>query len=56
MGVSGGEEGALLGPSMMPGGDPEAYARIQPMFTKMAAQVDGAPCCAYIGPEGAGRR
>src|SRR5579863_4379899 len=54
MGVSGGEEGALEGPSMMPGGDREAYARIEPMVTKMAAQVDGAPCCAYIGPEGAG--
>src|ERR1700678_4026834 len=54
MGVSGGEEGALEGPSMMPGGDREAYARIEPMVTKMAAQVDGAPCCAFIGPEGAG--
>src|SRR5271168_2292487 len=54
MGVSGGEEGALLGPSMMPGGDREAYARIEPMAIKMAAQVDGAPCCTFIGPEGAG--
>ena len=54
MGVSGGEEGALEGPSMMPGGDREAYDRIAPMLTKMAAQVDGAPCCTYIGPEGAG--
>ena len=54
MGVSGGEEGALEGPSMMPGGDRDAYARIEPMVTKMAAQVDGAPCCAFIGPEGAG--
>ena len=54
MGVSGGEEGALEGPSMMPGGDRQAYARIEPMVTKMAAQVDGAPCCAFIGPEGAG--
>src|SRR6202050_2055034 len=54
MGVSGGEEGALEGPSMMPGGDREAYARIEPMATKMAAQVDGAPCCTFIGPEGAG--
>src|SRR6202167_4704898 len=54
MGVSGGEEGALEGPSMMPGGDREAYARIEPMVTRMAAQVDGAPCCAFIGPEGAG--
>lgn len=54
MGVSGGEEGALLGPSMMPGGDERAYARIEPMVRKMAAQVDGAPCCAFIGPEGSG--
>ncbi len=54
MGVSGGEEGALLGPSMMPGGDQSAYARIEPIVTKMAAQVDGQPCCAFIGPEGAG--
>ncbi len=54
MGVSGGEEGALEGPSMMPGGDHQGYARIEPIVTKMAAQVDGAPCCAYIGPEGAG--
>ena len=54
MGVSGGEEGALLGPSMMPGGDESAYQRIEPIVTKMAAHVDGEPCCAYIGPEGAG--
>ena len=54
MGVSGGEEGALLGPSMMPGGDESAYARIEAMVKKMAAQVDGAPCCAFIGPEGSG--
>ena len=54
MGVSGGEEGALEGPSMMPGGEREAYARIEPMVTKMAAQVDGTPCCTFIGPGGAG--
>src|SRR5271166_5273021 len=54
MGVSGGEEGALLGPSIMPGGDEAAYRRIEPIVTKMAAHVDGQPCCAYIGPEGAG--
>ncbi len=54
MGVSGGEEGALEGPSMMPGGEREAYARIESMVTKMAAQVDGTPCCTFIGPEGAG--
>ena len=54
MGVSGGEEGALEGPSMMPGGEREAYARIEPMVTKMAAQVDGTPCCAFVGSEGSG--
>ncbi len=54
MGVSGGEEGALNGPSMMPGGEPEAYDRIEPMVRKMAAEVDGEPCATYIGPEGAG--
>ena len=54
MGVSGGEEGALKGPSMMPGGERDAYARIEPMVTKMAAQVDGTPCCTYIGIGGAG--
>ena len=53
-GVSGGEEGALKGPSIMPGGQPEAYALVAPVFTKIAAQVDGEPCCAYIGPDGAG--
>ena len=54
MGVSGGEEGALVGPSMMPGGDREAYAHIESMMTRMAAQVDGTPCCRYIGPDGPG--
>ncbi|WP_245504339.1 NADP-dependent phosphogluconate dehydrogenase [Lichenihabitans psoromatis] len=54
MGVSGGEEGALEGPSMMPGGEHDAYRRIEPMVTKMAAQVDGTPCAAYIGVGGAG--
>ncbi|RYX82691.1 NADP-dependent phosphogluconate dehydrogenase [bacterium] len=61
-GVSGGEEGALKGPSMMPGGDPVAYSFVEPIFTKISAQVvdtlagDGstAPCCTYIGPDGAG--
>jgi len=53
-GVSGGEEGALEGPSMMPGGSPEAYARVEEIFTRMAAQVDGTPCCVYIGADGAG--
>src|SRR5947209_16682238 len=54
MGVSGGEEGALEGPSMMPGGEKDAYARIEPMVTRMAAQVEGTPCCTYIGLGGAG--
>src|SRR5271165_3338476 len=54
MGVSGGEVGALEGPSMMPGGDRAAYERIAPIVTKMAASVDGTPCCTYIGPDGAG--
>jgi len=53
-GVSGGEEGALKGPSIMPGGQPEAYALIAPVFEAIAARVDGQPCCAYIGPDGAG--
>ncbi len=54
VGVSGGEVGALEGPSMMPGGDPAAYERVRPMLEKMAAQVDGTPCCTYMGPGGAG--
>ncbi len=53
-GVSGGEEGALKGPSLMPGGSREAYEMIAPIFTKIAAQVDGEPCCRYMGPDGAG--
>jgi 6-phosphogluconate dehydrogenase len=53
-GVSGGEEGALLGPSIMPGGSAESYERIGPMFESIAAQVDGTPCCTHIGPDGAG--
>ena len=53
-GVSGGEEGALHGPSIMPGGASEAYQRVDPIFTRIAAQVDGVPCCTYIGPDGAG--
>ena len=52
-GVSGGEEGALKGPCIMPGGQPEAYALVEPILTKISAQVDG-PCCVYIGPRGAG--
>ena len=53
-GVSGGEEGALNGPSIMPGGSEEAYRIVEPIFTKIAAQVDGTPCCTYIGNGGAG--
>ena len=53
-GVSGGEEGALNGPSIMPGGSAESYARLGPMFESIAAQVDGTPCCTHVGPDGAG--
>jgi 6-phosphogluconate dehydrogenase len=53
-GVSGGEEGALNGPSIMPGGPREGYDRVAPIFTKIAAQVDGTPCCTYIGEGGSG--
>lgn len=54
MGVSGGEEGALNGPSLMPGGTKEAYDAIEPIVTKIAAQVDDGPCVTYVGPGGAG--
>lgn len=54
MGVSGGEEGALNGPSLMPGGTKEAYDALAPILTKIAAQVDDGPCVTYIGPGGAG--
>ncbi len=53
-GVSGGEEGALWGPSLMPGGQKEAYELVQPIFEAIAAKVDGEPCVTYIGPRGAG--
>jgi 6-phosphogluconate dehydrogenase len=53
-GVSGGEEGALNGPSIMPGGPREAYAEVEEIFTTIAAHVDGEPCCAYVGADGAG--
>lgn len=53
-GVSGGEEGALNGPSMMPGGQKEAYDLVAPIFEAIAANVDGDPCVTYIGPNGAG--
>jgi len=52
-GVSGGEEGALKGPCIMPGGPPEAYALVKDVLEKIAAQADG-PCCAHMGPAGAG--
>src|SRR5439155_160760 len=53
-GVSGGEEGALHGPSLMPGGTHHSYERVEDMLTAIAAKVDGVPCCTYIGPDGAG--
>src|SRR5215472_7506506 len=53
-GVSGGEEGALRGPSLMPGGPRESYAQVEDMLLAIAAKVDGVPCCTYIGPDGAG--
>jgi 6-phosphogluconate dehydrogenase len=54
-GVSGGEEGALKGPSIMPGGDPDAWPHVKPIFQAIAAKVDGnVPCCDWVGPEGAG--
>jgi 6-phosphogluconate dehydrogenase len=54
MGVSGGEEGARHGPSLMPGGPKEAYDLVEPVLTKIAAQVKDGPCVSYIGPGGAG--
>ncbi len=53
-GVSGGEKGALLGPSLMPGGDREAYEQIRPIWEAIAAKVDDGACVTYIGPGGAG--
>ena len=53
-GVSGGEEGALNGPSIMPGGSVHSYERLGPMFESIAAQVDETPCCVHVGPDGAG--
>jgi 6-phosphogluconate dehydrogenase len=54
-GVSGGEEGALKGPSIMPGGNPEAWPHLKPIFQGIAAKVaDGSPCCDWVGPEGSG--
>src|SRR5438105_11718763 len=53
-GVSGGEEGALHGPSIMPGGTRQSYSRVEDMLTSIAAEVEGRACCTYIGPDGAG--
>ena len=53
-GVSGGEEGALKGPSIMPGGPPSSWEIIKPVFEAIAAKVDGTPCVTHIGPGGAG--
>jgi 6-phosphogluconate dehydrogenase len=54
MGVSGGEEGALHGPSIMPGGSTQSYEALGPMLETISAHVDGTPCCTHIGPDGAG--
>jgi 6-phosphogluconate dehydrogenase len=53
-GISGGEEGALHGPSIMPGGSAEAYRSLAPMLEDIAARVDGVPCVTHVGPDGAG--
>ncbi len=53
-GVSGGEEGALNGPSIMPGGSSESYRKLGPIFESIAAVVDDTPCCVHVGPDGAG--
>lgn len=53
-GISGGEEGARHGPSIMPGGNPEAWPAVKPIFQAIAAKADGEPCCDWVGDEGAG--
>src|ERR1700749_4476898 len=53
-GISGGEEGALKGPSIMPGGPAESYKSLGPLLEEISAHVDGVPCCTHIGPDGAG--
>ncbi|XP_013381377.1 6-phosphogluconate dehydrogenase, decarboxylating isoform X2 [Lingula anatina] len=53
-GVSGGEDGARYGPSLMPGGAPEAWPHIKPIFQSIAAKTNGEPCCDWVGEEGAG--
>jgi 6-phosphogluconate dehydrogenase len=54
VGISGGEQGARTGPSIMPGGDPEAYANVKPMLEAVAAKVNGEPCVAHLGKGAAG--
>lgn len=54
VGVSGGEEGARFGPSIMPGGEAEAWPLVKGIFQSIAARVDGQPCCQWVGPGGAG--
>jgi 6-phosphogluconate dehydrogenase len=54
VGVSGGEEGALKGPSIMPGGSREGWQALSPIYTKIAAVAESEPCCRYMGPDGAG--
>ena len=54
VGISGGEEGALKGPSIMPGGDEAGYKIIGPLLEAIAAKIDGETCCAWMGPDGAG--
>jgi 6-phosphogluconate dehydrogenase len=54
VGVSGGEEGALKGPSIMPGGSAEGWKSIAPIYTRIAAVAEGEPCCRHMGPDGAG--
>jgi 6-phosphogluconate dehydrogenase len=53
-GISGGEEGARHGPSIMPGGDPQAWPLVKDIFQSIAAKVDGEPCCQWVGQDGAG--
>jgi 6-phosphogluconate dehydrogenase len=53
-GISGGEQGARFGPSIMPGGNPAAWEHLRDPLTSIAAQADGEPCCAWIGPDGSG--
>ncbi len=53
-GVSGGEEGARYGPSLMPGGNPEAWPHLRPIFQAICAKADGEPCCDWVGEDGSG--